>query len=250
MTRGRIIYISSDLDIYETREFNGDMYPEGYAVEIIDRFEEGGLATYQDFDRFVHDFNGKHYEYEDDLIDLYRKTKNCVIDLSDNWTDYVYVINESPDEFYIKAKEGSSFISPRSIGIVHYQRLDKIIHRVVHEKSEANSLELTKEEFVAIMHKLQDTTDVVREINRLIECSKGKMDLSPCSGSGMLLTNEGLVLMLLKKLMKDNHVWVDYFVNGLDYGRSFKIGMVKDAGGRSVDISTAEKLYDFIVNTK
>ena len=250
MTRGKIIYISCDLDIYETCELNGDMYPEGNASEIIDRFEEGCLDSYQDFERFVHDFNGKHYEYDDDLIDLYRKPKNCVIDLTGNWTDYVYVINESSDEFYIKAKEGSSFISPRSIGIVHYQRLDKIIHRVVHEESKTNITELTKEEFVAIMQKLQDTTDVIRGINNLIECSKSKMDISPCSGNGMLLTNEGIVLMLLKKLMNDNHVWVDYFVNGLDYGRTFKMGMVKDRSGRSVDIGTAEKLYDFIVSTK
>lgn len=248
MTRGRIIYISSDLNIYKTCEFNGDMYPEGNASEIIGRFEEGYFDSYQDFERFVHDFNNKHYEYDDNLIDQCRKSKDRVIDLSENWTDYVYVINESSDELYIKAKEGSGFISPRSIGIAYYQRFDRIIHRVVHEESKITITNLTKEEFVAIMQKLQDTTDVVKAINNLIESSKSKLDLSTCSGSGMMLTNEGIVLMLLKRLMKDNHVWIDYFVNGLDYGRTFKMGMVKDRFGRNVDIGTSEKLYDFIVN--
>lgn len=43
MTRGKIIYIDKDCKVYSTVEFNGDMYPDGNADDILDKFESGFL---------------------------------------------------------------------------------------------------------------------------------------------------------------------------------------------------------------
>jgi len=54
------------------------------------------------------------------------------------------------------------------------------------------------------------------------------------------------VIELLEVLMRDQSSgWIWYFVSDLDFGRSFKPGKVVDKG-KSVDLSTAEKLYDFL----
>ena len=41
MTRGKIIYIDKNNMAYSTIEFNGDMYPNGNADEVLEMFEAG-----------------------------------------------------------------------------------------------------------------------------------------------------------------------------------------------------------------
>ena len=56
MTRGKIIYIDKDCKVYSTVEFNGDMYPEGNADEVLEKFEAGFFATYSRYENFVERF--------------------------------------------------------------------------------------------------------------------------------------------------------------------------------------------------
>ena len=133
MTRGKIIFIDKEGKAYSTVEFNGDMYPEGTAGEILERFEEGYFENCQLYKRFVENFNKRNYGYDEDLVAPFYGHQDRVIDVTENWTDYLYIINESSEEWIIKAKEESAVLSECSLGIVRFQKVVNIIHRVIKE---------------------------------------------------------------------------------------------------------------------
>lgn len=55
------------------------------------------------------------------------------------------------------------------------------------------------------------------------------------------------MVFLLRKLMDDLYENIDYFINELDFGRKYKPGMITDDDDEDIDLSTAEKLYDYLV---
>jgi hypothetical protein len=57
MTRGKIIFIDGTGNYYQTPEFNGDMYPEGHGGTIIEKYKDGGIQSYYDYERFSVDFD-------------------------------------------------------------------------------------------------------------------------------------------------------------------------------------------------
>ena len=57
MTRGKIIFIDGTGNYYQTPEFNGDMYPEGHGGKIIEKYKDGGIQSYYDYERFSVDFD-------------------------------------------------------------------------------------------------------------------------------------------------------------------------------------------------
>lgn len=67
------------------------------------------------------------------------------------------------------------------------------------------------------------------------------------NGAGLQISHEGTVVFLLRKLMDDLYENIDYFINELDFGRKYKPGMITDDDDEDIDLSTAEKLYDYLV---
>ena len=57
MTRGKIIFIDGTGNYYQKPEFNGDMYPEGHGGTIIEKYKDGGIQSYYDYERFSVDFD-------------------------------------------------------------------------------------------------------------------------------------------------------------------------------------------------
>lgn len=249
MTRGKLIYIGNDDVIYETVEFNGDMYPNGHGEDIISEFENGYFENVEEYDRFVKELNRRHFGYEEELIHTYYAKEQGVIDVTNNWTDYLYIINESSREVVIKAKDSAEFLYPRSIGIVRYQHFEKEIHRVIREEKGVEISLISKEEFVQIINGLQRTKDFIQGLDAIIGAYCGRTREETSNGADILFKHKNDVLLLLKKLMKDKHLWIDYYINGIDFGRNYKDGMAKDKFGRNVDLSSAEKLYELITNS-
>ena len=105
---------------------------------------------------------------------------------------------------------------------------------------------MTKEEFVSIIEKLRDSFDLVEKVDELFRNSRDNVECDFGNGAGLQISHEGIVVLLLKKLMKDKDDWIDYFIYDLDYGRKYEPGFVKDEKGKNVDLSSAEKLYDYI----
>lgn len=57
---------------------------------------------------------------------------------------------------------------------------------------------------------------------------------------------------LLKKEFKDDHKesWIEYFCWELDFGKEYVPGTATEKDGSEIDLSSAGKLYDFLVKEK
>ena len=246
MTRGKIIYIDRDGKIFSSVEFNGDMYPDGNADRILEMFEAGLFSNYSNYESFVIRFNKSHYGYEEELIHPLACKEERVIDITENWTDYLYIINNSDCEWVIKDKNGVSFLDNRTLGIIRFQQVEKMIHRVLNENAKEFSANISKEEFVDIMSRLREASDLVDKVDELFRKSRDNVECDFCNGAGLQISHESLVVFLLRKLLKDDVEDIDYFIYELDYGRKYEPGMITDKNGADIDFSTAEKLYDYM----
>lgn len=246
MTRGKIIFIDKDYKAYSTIELNGDMYPEGNADEVLDKFEAGFFSSYSKYEKFVERFNKKHYGYHEELIEPLVCVEERVINVTENWTDYLYIINNSDCEWVIKDKNGTTFLDKGALAIVRFQQLVKMIHRILHENAKKTSTNISKEEFVDIMSRLREASDLVDKVDELFRKSRDNVECDFCNGAGLQISHESTVVFLLRKLLKDDVEDIDYFIYELDYGRKYEHGMITDKNGADIDFSTAEKLYDYL----
>ena len=98
---------------------------------------------------------------------------------------------------------------------------------------------LTKNEFCKIIKKLEQTSDKQSEICHVLDAVVDTGDLSD------------IVVDLLNKLMnvESNDIYgsdISYFCWELDFGKKWTPNSITDMDGNSIDISTAEKLYDYL----
>ena len=245
MTRGKIMLIQGEMEVYVTCEFNGDMHPNRYGEDILKSFKNGLLQNYKDYERFVENFNTKNFGYDDTLI---RKSMVCdkwTIDVTKNWTDYLYIINESSDEWIIKTKQNEEKLLPHSLAIVHYQMLKNIVVRKDEEYINRGCI-LNKEDFVDIINRLREASDLQKQVNKLFCNSRENIEADFCNAASLQISHESTVVFLLKKMMYDKYDYIEYFIYELDYGREYEIGMVKDEHGQDIDIHTSDLLYDFL----
>ena len=105
---------------------------------------------------------------------------------------------------------------------------------------------LTKQEFVDILNRLREATELVDKVEKLFRDSRENLECDFCNGAGLQISYEGIVVKLLEKLMQDSFGNISYFIYELDYGREYQEGCVSDKNG-NIDVSTPEKLYDFLM---
>ena len=105
---------------------------------------------------------------------------------------------------------------------------------------------LTKQEFVEILNRLREATELVDKVEELFRSSRENLECDFCNGAGLQISHEGIVVKLMEKLMQDSFGNISYFIYELDYGREYQEGCVSDKNG-NVDIGTPEKLYDFMM---
>ena len=105
---------------------------------------------------------------------------------------------------------------------------------------------LSKKEFVDIINRLHTATDLVDKVEELFRNSRDNLGNDFCDGAGLQISHEGIVVKLLEKLMGDSCGNISYFIYELDYGKEYKEGCILD-NKDFIDISSAEKLYDFLM---
>ena len=247
MTRGKIIYFDEEGNAYSSVEFNGDMYPDGNAKEILEKFEAGFFESFERYENFVTRFNEKNYGYEGDLIgpEIYAEDRN--ISVLNNWTDYLYIINNSGKKWIIRSKDGTCYLENHSLGIVRFQELMEIRHNVKIKDVEKREFGLSKEEFVDVIDRLRDAHDLAAKVKELFANSRDNEKNDFGNGASLQISHEKVVVNLLEKLMKDSFEDIGCFIYEMDYGRKNKPGKITDKDGKELDISTAEKLYDHLV---
>ena len=58
---------------------------------------------------------------------------------------------------------------------------------------------------------------------------------------------ESIVVKLLEESMDDTEEWISYWLYELDYGSEYSDGCITTEDNKIIDLSTPEKLYDFLV---
>lgn len=107
---------------------------------------------------------------------------------------------------------------------------------------------LTKEEFVEYIGEILETSKKDNEFSEAIE----KICGGDCWVIGAYSKEISIMISLLAKVMglpadntPDENI-IQYFVYDLDFGKEYTEGCFTEIDGTSIDISTAEKLYDYI----
>ena len=100
---------------------------------------------------------------------------------------------------------------------------------------------ITKEEFCKIIERLRKNYDRQTEIDDVLDTIIDFEDVSD------------VVINLLEKIMgiEADDFWgsdISYFCYELDFGRAWTPDSITDTNGNSIDISTAEKLYDYLTS--
>ena len=105
---------------------------------------------------------------------------------------------------------------------------------------------LTKQEFVDILNRLREATELVDKVEELFRDSRDNLECDFCNGAGLQISHEGIVVKLLERLMRDNAGNISYFIYELDYGKTYQEGCISDQSG-NIDFSTPEKLVDYLM---
>ena len=131
------------------------------------------------------------------------------------------------------------------LATIHYQ----LIHKIVVREPEANLKSiniLSEKEFVDIINRLREASDLQGQVDKLFRNSKENIENDFCNAAALQISHESSVVFLLKRIMCDQYEYIDYFIYELDYGRKYETGMITDENGQ--DIHTPKLLYDFISN--
>ena len=104
---------------------------------------------------------------------------------------------------------------------------------------------ITKERFIEIIKRLENYNKLQENINGLFnECIDNKEN-DFCNAGSICIGHESVVVELLENMFDTD--MISYWIYELDYGRNYKDGYVQDGEGNIIDLSTLEKLYDYLI---
>ena len=106
---------------------------------------------------------------------------------------------------------------------------------------------ITKKQFIEIIDRLRETNDFVNETNDKARKLQDAVESDFFNAMSLSVSHESIVVQLLENMFDDKD-YISWWMYELDYGRKYKEYCIQDADGKSIDISTTEKLYDFLIN--
>lgn len=106
---------------------------------------------------------------------------------------------------------------------------------------------ISKVQFAKIINRLKETDEIVEKVNNIFNNSAEAIRSDYMNVGALMICHEDLVVELLEKMFEDEYSYITYWLYELNYGRAYKAGCIKEANGKDIDISTAEKLYDFLI---
>lgn len=107
---------------------------------------------------------------------------------------------------------------------------------------------LSKEEFVKIINNLKQVNDFVKETNDKARKLNNAIVSDFFDASSLSISHEDIVVELLREILKDDNDFIYWWMYELEYGKKYYDGCVQDADGKNINLSTAEKLYDFLID--
>ena len=106
---------------------------------------------------------------------------------------------------------------------------------------------INKTKFVEIINRLRDYNDLQSKINNLFKDSIENIEYDFMNAGSICVGHESVVVELLKNIFEDYGETISWWIYECDYGRSFKMGDITEQDGKEIDLTTAEKLYDYLI---
>ena len=110
MTRGKFVLITEKA-VYVSTEFNGDMYPDGHGLDVMNALKD--VNSVYDFNFEVSTFNSNTFEYGEKLVyketlAWFEKAKDFRKAYYDNWfSDFLYIKNLTGKVIVFTLDDGS-----------------------------------------------------------------------------------------------------------------------------------------------
>ena len=106
---------------------------------------------------------------------------------------------------------------------------------------------ISKEKFVEIIDRLRDYNDLQDKINDLFKENIDNKEADFMNAGSICIGHETIVVELLENMFSDRNT-IGWWLYECNYGRDFSIGDL-EVDGVEVDLSTAEKLYDYLIKS-
>ena len=105
---------------------------------------------------------------------------------------------------------------------------------------------ITKKHFVNIINHLKEVNDFVNETNNKARNLHDSIISDFFNASSLSISFEDDLVNVLENMF--NTDLISWWIYELDYGKKFELGCIIEADGVTKhDLSTAEKLYDYLV---
>ena len=104
---------------------------------------------------------------------------------------------------------------------------------------------ISKDKFVEIINRLKNYNNLQDKINDLFKENIDNKEMDFMNAGSICIGHESVVVYLLERMFDTD--MISYFMYELDYGKEYKDGYVQDGEGNNIDISTVEKLYDYLI---
>lgn len=104
---------------------------------------------------------------------------------------------------------------------------------------------ISKEKFVEIINRLRNYNDLQNKIDGLFKENIDNKENDFINAGSICIGHESVVVYLLENMFDTD--MISYWIYELDYGERYTEGCVLDENMNNIDLSTAEKLYDYLV---
>ena len=104
---------------------------------------------------------------------------------------------------------------------------------------------ITKQEFVDIINRLKDYNDLQNKIDKLFEENIDNREMDFMNAGSICIGHETIVVKLLENMFNDKDT-ISWWIYECNYGRDFSLGDL-EVDGVEIDLTTAEKLYDYLI---
>ena len=107
----------------------------------------------------------------------------------------------------------------------------------------------SKEQFVKVINRLKAANDLQNDVQNLMHEAQDNIDNDFMNAASLMINHEDTVVHLLQIIMDDEDDDIPYFIYDLNYGRDYEPGCIT-SGGKNIDFSTAEAVYDYLTRNE
>lgn len=104
---------------------------------------------------------------------------------------------------------------------------------------------ISKKEFVEIIERLKNYNDLQDKIDDLFKNNIDNKEMDFMNAGSICIGHETIVVKLLENIFNDKDT-ISWWIYECNYGRDFSLGDL-EVNGVEIDLSTAEKLYDYLI---